>query len=79
MSITIDLEKARAISHAKRRRSRDAEFGPHDAIIAKQIPGEDHASAEEARATIRDKYARIQEKIDSANTVEDLLDIVKSF
>lgn len=70
--ITINLDKAKAIAHDKRRAARAAEFEPLDAIIMKQIPGNDLAQAEVERQTIRDKYAVLQAQMDAAQTVEEL-------
>jgi hypothetical protein len=55
--ITINLDKAKAIGHDKRRAARAEEFKPYDEVIMKQIPGADNAAAEEARQQIRFKYA----------------------
>ena len=66
-----DLAKAKVIAHNFRRAARDAEFAPHDDIIAKQIPGKT-AAAETARQAIRDKYDRVQQEIDNAASVDTL-------
>jgi len=63
-----DLDKCKEIGHAKRREMRAAEFAPYDDIIAKQIPGADPAAAEFERLQIREKYAFLQELIDTALT-----------
>jgi hypothetical protein len=65
-AVDVDLDKAKAIGHDKRRAQRNAEFAPFDEIIAKQIPGADALAAEEARQAIREKYALIQDAIDIA-------------
>lgn len=70
--ITINLDKAKAIAHDKRRTARAEEFKPYDEIIMKQIPGNDMVQAEAARQAIRDKYAQLQTQMDSAQTVEEL-------
>jgi hypothetical protein len=67
--ITINIDKAKAIVHDKRRASRSAEFAPLD--IKATIPAE-AASAETARQVIRDRYASIQTDIDSAPGVPEL-------
>jgi hypothetical protein len=72
--ITINLDKAKAIAHDKRRLARAAEFAPLD--IKATIPSE-AAAAESSRQFIRDKYADIQTRIDAAPTVEALLAIVQ--
>ena len=69
--ITINIDKAKAIAHDKRRAAREAEFKPYDDAIAKQIPGQADG-AEAARQAIREKYAAIQQSIDAATTVEQL-------
>jgi hypothetical protein len=70
--ISINLTKAKAIAHEKRRAARAAEFEPHDAIIMKQIPGVDAAAAEAARQAIRDKYAALQTQMNAAQTPDQL-------
>lgn len=76
--ITVNMPKAKDIAHGKRRAARSAEFEPYDAIIAKQIPGADHAAAESARQSIRDKYAVVQTEIDAAQDVAILTGIVRT-
>jgi hypothetical protein len=69
--IIINIDKAKAIAHDKRRAARSAEFEPFDNAIAKQIPGQvDGAEAE--RQKIRDKYTAIQAQMDAAQTPEQL-------
>ena len=70
--ININLDKAKAIGHDKRRALRAEEFKPYDAVIMKQIPGADHTAAEAARQAIRDKYALIQDVIERAKTPEEI-------
>jgi hypothetical protein len=67
-----DLDKCKAIGHDLRRQKRAEEFQPFDEIIAKQIPGNDSAQAEEARQAIRDKYTEVQDAIDAAETPDDI-------
>jgi hypothetical protein len=74
--ITINVTKAKTIAHDVRRAARAEEFKPYDEVIMKQIPGNDATAAEEARATIRVKYATIQNQINSASSVNDLTEIV---
>ena len=69
MSIVIDITKAKAIVHDKRRAARAAEFAPLD--IKATIPSE-AAAAEAARQAIRDKYAAMQTEIDAAQTPDEL-------
>lgn len=66
--ITINVDKAKAIAHDRRRAKRAAEFAPYDDVIAKRLPGTVEAEAEAARAAIRTKYAAIQADIDAAST-----------
>ena len=73
--ITINLDKARAIAHDKRRAARTAEFAPLD--IKATIPSE-AVAAEAARQAIRDKYAVIQSDIDTAPGVPELTLVVQS-
>lgn len=72
-----DLDMARTCAHNARRIAREQELAPHDAVIAKQIPGTDIAAVEAIRATIREKYAGIQSNIDTAGSVDALRSIVK--
>ena len=71
--IQIDMTKAKAIAHDKRRAARAEEFAPLD--IKATIPAEAEA-AEAARQVVRDKYATIQTNIDSAADVDALKAIV---
>jgi len=75
MSIVINLNKAKAIAHDKRRAARAAEFAPLD--IKATIPSE-AVAAEAARQAIRDKYAVIQVDIDTAPGVPELTLVVQS-
>lgn len=75
--ITINLDKAKQVGHKHRRFARAGEFLPFDEIIAKQIPGADAQEAEVQRQLIREKYAIIQEDIDSATNIDDLTQVVK--
>lgn len=67
--IAINIDKAKAIVHDKRRAVRAAEFAPLDIKVT--IPSE-AAAAEAARQAIREKYAAIQSDIDSAPGVPEL-------
>jgi hypothetical protein len=71
MTIVINIDKAKAIAHDKRREARAIEFQPYDEAIAKQIPGQ-MEGAEAARAAIRTKYADMQTAIDAATTVDEI-------
>lgn len=70
--IRINITKAKAIAHEKRRAARGKEFAPLDEVISKQIPGKSAAEAEGARQAVRDKYAVMQTAMDAATTVEEL-------
>lgn len=75
MSITVNLNKAKAIVHDIRRAKRTEEFAPLD--IKATIPSE-AVAAEAARQAVRDKYATIQANIDAAVGVAELKTIVES-
>ena len=70
--ITVNIDKAKAIAHDRRRVARAEEFKPHDEIIARQIPGADAAAAEAARAAIRAKYSDMQSQIEAAATPDEI-------
>lgn len=72
--ISINIDKAKAICHEKRRAARAAEFAPLD--VKATIPFE-AAWAEEARAEVRAKYATVQSQIDAAADVGALKTIVE--
>jgi hypothetical protein len=72
--ITINIDKAKAITHDARRVARAAEFAPLD--VKATIPSE-AAAAEEARAAIRTKYADMQTTIDAAADVAALKTIME--
>ena len=72
--IVINLDKAKGIAHDVRRAKRTEEFAPLD--IKATIPSE-AATAEEARAAIRTKYATLQTNIDAAADVDALKSIVE--
>ncbi len=70
--IVINIDKAKAIAHDKRREARVAEFVPLDKVIAKQIPGTDAQDVEAQRQVVREKYAAMQTAIDAASTVDQV-------
>lgn len=76
--ITINLNKAKTISHDIRRQKRAEEFKPLDEVIMKQIPGTDVQAVEAQRQEIRDKYSQIQSDIDSATDTQELKNILNS-
>ncbi len=67
--ITINIDKAKTIAHDMRRAARSEEFAPLD--IKATIPSEAE-SAEAARQVVREKYAVIQQNIESAATPEEI-------
>jgi hypothetical protein len=73
--ITVNIDKAKAIVHDKRRAARAAEFAPLD--IKATIPSEATA-AEAARQAVREKYATIQADIDAAPGIPELKLIVEA-
>jgi len=73
--IVINLDKAKNIAHEVRREKRSAEFAPLD--VKATIPSE-AVAAEAERQAIRDKYAAIQNDIDSAPAIPELKMIVES-
>ena len=75
--IVVNLDKAKNIAHSIRREAREQEFAPHDAVIAKQIPGKSAVEAEAARQAIRDKYAEVQTQIDAAQDVDSLKEAIQ--
>jgi hypothetical protein len=76
--ISINIDRAKTISHAIRRQRRAEEFKPLDQVIMRQIPGTDTQAAEADRQAIRDRYAQMQTQIDAAQTSDELLTIVNS-
>ena len=71
--IAVNLNKAKAIGHAIRREARASEFAPLDQQVLIAIGDTVRlAEAEAARQVVRDKYAEIQQEIDSAETAETL-------
>lgn len=73
--ITINLDKAKNITHDARRAKRAEEFAPLD--VKATIPSEATA-AEEARQAVRDKYAAIQANIDNAQGVDELKAVMEN-
>ena len=71
--ITVDMTKAKAIAHEKRRQARSKEFAPLD--IKATIPTEAEA-AEAARQVVRDKYAAMQTAMDAATTPDELKELL---
>ena len=72
--ITINIDKAKTITHEARRAARSQEFAPLD--VKATIPSE-AAAAEEARAVVRAKYAEMQTAVDAATDVAVLKGIIE--
>ena len=75
--ITINLNKAKIVSHEIRRTARENEFAPWDTLIMRQVPNQIE-NAEAKRQLIREKYAIVQTNIDQAENVETLSQIIKT-
>jgi hypothetical protein len=73
--ITVNLDKAKDISHDVRRTARAIEFAPLD--VKATIPSEAEA-AEAARQEVRDRYTSIQVDINGATEVATLKTIIDS-
>ena len=71
--ITVDILKAKEISHAKRRDARQAELSPLDIKATIPMFAE---QAEADRQLVREKYDAIQIEIDAAQTVEELKTLI---
>ena len=71
--IQVDILKAKEIAHEKRREARNLELSPLDIQVTIPTLAE---QAEIERQKIRDKYAEIQVKIDEANSVDVLKNII---
>jgi hypothetical protein len=75
--IKIDLARSKAIAHDIRRRRRAEAFAPLDEAISKQIPGTDLQAVEAKRKAIRASDESLQNRIDSAKSVQELSDLIK--
>ena len=73
--VVTDLPLAKLIAHDKRRVKRELLFAPHDTIIAKQIPSQNAALAENHRKVIRADDAILQTAIDGVTTETELLEL----
>ena len=74
--IQIDLDKAKEISHDKRRAKRAELFKQLDIEATVPVLAE---QAEAKRQIIRDEFAAIQTEIDNAESVDQLKSIVSQF
>lgn len=72
--ITINIDKAKGITHDRRRAKRTEEFKPLD--IEATIPSL-AAEAEAKRQAVRDRYAVMQEQIDVAASADELKTIIE--
>jgi hypothetical protein len=75
--IKIDLVRSKDIAHDIRRRRRAEAFAPLDDAIAKQIPGVDLESLEIQRQAIRDADEKLQNQINSAESIQELSELIK--
>ena len=78
--IIINIDKAKAITHDRRRTARAAEFAPHDDVMkaaAIGIPGMNTEAAEAARQAIRIRHEVIQMRVDMADSPEALKAIIE--
>lgn len=77
--IIINLDKAKEITHDKRREARASEFKPLDEAITINIVNPNKVAEIEAeRQTVRDKYAEIQININACTTTDELKAIIES-
>lgn len=77
--IIINLDKAKEITHTKRREARTNEFEPLDAQINIYATNATKVTEiESQRQVIRDKYTTIQENIDACVSADELKTIIES-
>lgn len=77
--ITVNLDKAKEITHDKRREALASEFKPLDEAITINIANPYKVAEIEAeRQTVRDKYAEIQININACTTTDELKSIIES-
>ena len=72
ITITINIDKAKAIAHDIRRVARAEEFKPLDTLIALRIPSVDVQVVEADRQAIRDRYADMQTQIEAAKSPDEI-------
>ena len=72
MTITINIDKAKAIGHDIRRAKRAEEFAPLDQQIAARIPSADFDALEADRQAIRERYADLQVAINAAKSPDEI-------
>lgn len=73
-----DITEAKQLAHEFRRKKREQEFAPLDAVISKQIPGSNLVKLEQDRQNVRNKYADIQTVIDSTDDISELTTLADS-
>ena len=73
-TITINLDEAKLAAHVVRRKDRDEQFAPLDALMGAQIPGNDPAEIEAERVVIREADAIKQVAIDAATSIREVQD-----
>lgn len=67
--IKVNIDKAKQITHDARRAARSEEFKPLDVLATNPSM---NGPAEIARQSVRDKYAVLQDQIDSCKHIESL-------
>lgn len=72
--IHINLDKAKEISHDKRRTKREELFKQLDIEATVPVLAE---QAEQQRQTIRSEFATLQTRIDGAASVDELKEVIK--
>ena len=68
--IKVNLAKVKEISHEIRRSKRENEFAPLDKVVMLQLLGADEAEAQ--RIEIRSTYEIMQDKIEAAESVDEI-------
>jgi len=72
--VSVDIPKAKELTHEARRFARDGEMAPFDLKVT--IPDES-AAAEAERVKLRKKYADLQTEIDASSTETALKSVMK--
>lgn len=72
--VSVDIPKAKELTHEARRFARDGEMAPFDLKVT--IPDES-AAAEAERVKLRKKYANLQTEIDASSTETALKSVMK--
>lgn len=71
--VVANVSKSKEIAASIYRAQRASEFAPLDQLISAQIPGTDTAEIERQRQSIRDKYETIQQSIERASTIDEII------